>query len=473
MARTARFFLYCLLVWAPLPLASNRPLFWALNGVVATLILLLFVLGEATADRRPQLDWQLAAWPITALLVWVGWMLFQAMPGIPADFAYRFPGALADLVAGAAATVSGSPSATWATIAETVPIVFLGVVAMRLAFNPARGVFLLNLIVVATVAVAAYGLCARYFGFDQIFVYDPGDTEGFLTGTFVGRSAAASYFVIGLAAATALLASRLRNRLARSGAGRNVSLAVAELLSSGGGYLIAGLILSAAILNTGSRGGVSAAAVALVTVALLSLRGAGAARRTVAAMFVVVLAALFIVVAISSSVLFQRLQSGVGSGDRLLVYEDTASMIAERPLLGHGAGAYADLFPLYHDAAPGYAVWNKAHNTYLQAAAELGLPIAILLGLAILFVLVVTWRETRGNASTPVATAALAASAALGYHALIDFTVQIQAITLTLVVLVGAGFGEALRCRSERRHEVPVRPTGEMAVSYAVVPATR
>src|SRR5262249_25027232 len=127
------------------------------------------------------------------------------------------------------------------------------------------------------------------------------------------------------------------------------------------------------------------------------------------------------------------------------LYRDTIDMVLARPLLGHGAGTFIDAYPIYHSRASSSLLWTHAHNSYLQLIAELGLPAAAVLLLAIVaVVLILLGGMLRSSEPQPTATAALAAMAAAAFHSLIDFSVQIQAVGVTLAVLVGAGLGQTL-----------------------------
>ena len=309
---------------------------------------------------------------------------------------------------------------------------------------------LLGVIVFATVAVATYGLVAQYLGFRQVLVIDIDAYPGFLTGTFVGRNAAAAYFVIGIAATTSLIATRLdgflRSRVMQE---RNWFLDLAELVRWSWMFLFADLILVAALLNTGSRGGLISCAIALATIAFVSVRRAHASRRGIAALLTVVLGTLFAMAAVSSDLLLGRLQPGLGSGGRLDVYRDTVDMILARPWLGQGAGTFADAYPLFHLRAASSGVWTRALDSYLQAAAELGLPAFGVLMLAILVVVITLLRNVgRQGEVQPTAIAALAVLAALAFQSIVDYSIQIQAVGLTVAVLVGAGIGETLACKA-------------------------
>jgi serine/threonine protein phosphatase 1 len=120
-------------------------------------------------------------------------------------------------------------------------------------------------------------------------------------------------------------------------------------------------------------------------------------------------------------------------------------MILARPILGHGAGTFVDAYPLFHVRAPSEAIWNAAHNSYLQAAAELGIPVVVILFLTIGSALVfIVRRLVRRKEPAPVAIAAISAVAAVAVHSTVDFSLQFQAVGLTLVALLGAGLGEAM-----------------------------
>ena len=418
--------------------------------MVAAIVLVFFLIGEGGRERRYEIDWRPPAAAGLIFLAVILWMVVQALPGVPQQLRHPIWLDLVGDLDSRWAAISINPSATWTAIVAVAPAGFLAFVAMCLAFDPRRASRLLKIIVLATTAAASYGLVAQYLGVRQMFLIDRDYYAGFLTGPFVGRNAAAMYFVIGIATATSLIAARLEEVLTlRSRRGGGLFLLTAELIRRTGVFLVADLVLVAALLDTGSRGGFIASGFALITIVLVSLRRSGADRRAAAGLFTAVLGALFTVAAIASDLLLGRLQTGVGNEDRLNVYRDTIDMIAARPWLGHGAGAFVDAFPLFHSRASSAGVWTHAHDSYLQAAAELGLPAFAALMLAIIVVIVTLLRNVGlRSESQPAATAALATLAAVAFHSIVDFSVQIQAVGLTVAVLVGAGVGETMACKA-------------------------
>lgn len=439
MAIVSRVLLYCLILWAPLPLGSNRPIFWAVNGVIASVILVLFLLNEIRTGERREVDWRLTGWILAGTSIWALWMLIQAMPGMPSAFQHPI---WTTIIGNAGGAISVNPSSTLTTAAQVVPVVFVAVVAMRLALDKRRAITLLNVIIAATVTVAAYGLLARFAGWKQVFLIDEVAYEGFLTGTFVGRNAAATYFSIGLATAASMLVFRFETTAARAKSAGGV-LAVMDGLRAGTPYLFACVVLIAALVNTGSRGGIIAGSIAMICVAGFWIRTTQLGVRYVLPTLALVAVTVGAIFGATSGMLMERLESGVGDGNRMLAYLDTLDMIVARPLLGHGAGAFVDAFPMFQSRAPANLVWNAAHNSYLQSAAELGLPVfAIVVASLAALVGAIIWGAARRSTFSPAAIAAIAATAAVAFHATVDFSIQFQAIGLTLAVLLGAGLGE-------------------------------
>lgn len=469
MATTARFLVYFLIVWAPLPLASNRGVFWAFNGGVAVLAAILFLLGETTSRRESVLRWDPFAWLLGAFVLVTIWMLVQAVPGLPASLHHPVWGLLADTIPGGSPTISINPAATWTALAGVVPVGLLFFVSARIAESRRDAFLLLNIIVATTTAVALYGLAGQHLGFRQVFLLQTVSYEGFLTGTFVGRNAAAIYFAIGLVAATSAAALNFIQAVNTAGRRPNTFLILADSVRRAGIYIVADIILVSALLNTGSRGGLIAAALGLATVAGITMSRLRAWRSHSLWIFGALFIAIVVVAAISSDVMMRRLQTVEGAEGRLAVYRDTIDMIAARPILGHGAGTFADSFPLFHLRAASTAVWNYAHNTYLQIIAELGLPVAFIAFAATGFAVALTLRELlRRQSFRPTAVAAIGAAVAVGVHSLTDFGVQVQAVGLTMAILLGAGLGDALR-PSRRRSSEPALPTPATDDSVEVI----
>jgi O-antigen ligase len=100
---------------------------------------------------------------------------------------------------------------------------------------------------------------------------------------------------------------------------------------------------------------------------------------------------------------------------------------------------------MYRDGSiTGSGTWSQAHNTYLEALQGLGIVFGSLFIALIGLLVLRCFRGAltrRGNATVPLVAAA--AAVLVGAHALVDFSVQIQAVALTVAALLGAGLAQA------------------------------
>jgi Lipid A core - O-antigen ligase and related enzymes len=422
----------------PLPLASNRPLFWCINTVIAG----CFVAAVAMLRPAPlrfdgliRAGFALCAALATVLLVW---MLVQALlplaPGSP----------LADPIWAAAAEALGEPltarisAAPWQTLLAalrfaTAVAVFW--VTLRLSLHPGGAAAILRWLMWASVAYALYGLVLELVGSSTILWFEKWAYRDSLTATFVNRNAAAAYFGIGLLAALAEVISTARRRSA-------VSLGYLLLL------LVPLAILANAIVLTGSRSGAAATALA-AGVGLLLLVSVRRAPVLIVPLLAIVLVGLALATLhVSGAHLMARIEADGGSGQsRLWLYRTVAEMIAARPLTGIGAGTFQLVFPAWRE--PGqemFLVWAQAHNVYLELAVELGLPAAAAMMLLVMLLMLMAARSLRRSEDGwHIALFALTSWLLLAAQGLVDFALQYQAITLTAAAALAMGIACAAR----------------------------
>ncbi len=186
-----------------------------------------------------------------------------------------------------------------------------------------------------------------------------------------------------------------------------------SLLTIAAGFVI--VLMSVALLLTGSKGGLLAAAVVIIVLAFTlprpGTRLAGRVRRlaviVLGAVLVVALLAPPIRVRVLSAFTTQRRSAAF----RYYTWKTTTQMIRQRPLLGFGPGSYEYVQPQF--AIAGFT--RTAHQTPLQIAAETGLPSLVLLLVALSAIVIELC--SRINRAPPgqrlLAAAALAAFIAL------------------------------------------------------------
>jgi O-antigen ligase len=145
---------------------------------------------------------------------------------------------------------------------------------------------------------------------------------------------------------------------------------------------------------------------------------------------------------------------GLADEGRLETYKSTMRMIADHPWFGTGQGTFAYAFPAYRSPnASMWGVWDIAHNTLLEIAADMGVPIAALVAVAwiVIFAVLVHGIRVRGRGLIfPVAALAIAILAVL--HSLIDFSLQIPGYAIVALSLIGAGLAQSFP-RARGRNE--------------------
>jgi len=219
-----------------------------------------------------------------------------------------------------------------------------------------------------------------------------------------------------------------------------------------------GALLFAALLTTGSRGGVLALTAGLVV--LLVLRSSRAAVAGVAALVVALL--------LIPNPFIQRLQTLPQTDNfaftRLSIWKSAWSMMLDHPWLGIGLGQFEYVstryaFPVTTHWAKYTHVAENAHSEYLQAGAELGVPgLLVALGIIALLTLAVVRRlRTLPRDSWGAIATLVAAIASIAAQAAVDFPLHTPPSAL-LLVLLAAGLRLNGVTGPERIVSLHVRP---------------
>jgi len=296
-------------------------------------------------------------------------------------------------------------------------------------------------------AYAAYGILAYFFDPTHILWRDKQAYLGSVTGTFINRNTAAAYFGSCAIVWSLLLWQRVRREMPRP----LVWKAIPERLFSAApkGIIIASamlLLCLVALFMTGSRGATVLSLLALI-VAFIAYFRRDLPRWSglVTALAASGAVALILLQLIGGSVNARFNTQGLADEGRLETYRATLRMIAAHPWFGTGQGTFAYAFPAYRSTNVSvWGVWDKAHNTLLEIAADMGVPIAALIVIVWIVIFAVLVRGTlvrQRGLIVPVAALAVAALAVL--HSLIDFTLQIPGYSIVALSLIGAGLARS------------------------------
>lgn len=454
------FWLYLLaLAWVPLYFGSNRLFAWGVNAVLFGGLVVVYELGIVMSGRPHPVTPRRIAVPAGLFVLIVGWILLQTASWTQQSWHNPLWTLAGDALAQAGITLQGAISATpdegvlGSMRLLTVAAGFW--LGLQLCRDARRADLFLGAMAAIGLAYALLGLIQFFVMPDQLLWTRKEAYLGSLTASFVNRNSYATFAGLGLVASLGLLIESYR----RASAGHVASLrlrlaAIAEAtLRHGVFQLITLFLVLAALLLTGSRAGIVsslAGALVLVTIVVGMLRR----RRLVVALLLPVLLAGALAFMVYGEHFTERLATGGGLEARLAVAGRTLEAARDVPWTGYGYGSFDLVFSLYRDAdmGPINQHWDKAHNTYVELIFELGFPAALAFGLMVLWIIAGIVRNTarREHAAMP-SLVALGASAVVLLHALLDFSLQMQAVAITYWAMLGAGLAQSWSRRVDTR----------------------
>lgn len=201
----------------------------------------------------------------------------------------------------------------------------------------------------------------------------------------------------------------------------------------------AALLMLATLLLTGSKAGLIALLAGLVIFALFGLSGKPKAQAVIIGLAILLILSAFLIPPLRLRLLHAFGAQSHSTMFRLYTWQATWEMIKARPWLGFGGGAFEHIFPRF--AIAGYT--RAAHQSFLQLAAETGIP-GLLLG--VLWgglVLARMWIFARfapaHGLSRYVAGAAFAALLASALQELFDYPWHIPAVSFSFFAVAGIG----------------------------------
>jgi O-antigen ligase len=458
-----------LIALAPLPFGSNRLWSWSLAAGIAALLLCAWALRELRVPTRetiPASRYMPALVCFAATLAWAFAQAFAGVPGVAANPLWQqAAAALGALSPHTAISLNPGESLTGAMRLLTYAVTFW--LALQLCRETERAGQLLWIVVLSGSVYAVYGLVVEFADLQSILWYPKWAYADALTATFVNRNTYATYAGMVSITTLGLLASDIDHARTQTGAAASGFIQTIDSLPPRAYVLIGCLIIiGTALFLTESRAGIAstAAGMAVFLVSYMVYRrrrGRGTLWFTGTVIIVLIMLA-----AISGRGVVDRMAFVEENlAGRTTVWAMTREASSERPLAGSGLATFDDVYLAKRDERlpPETLPFEQAHNSYLENALELGLPATASLLFAVVWlggwcVWGVAWRRRNGIYPC-VALGALSVGAV---HAVFDFSLQIPAVTLTLMALLGAGCAQ-----SDRRGQQATSGTSDTATGLA------
>ena len=421
-ARIAPWLLFATIALAPLPFGSNEP---------TTIAFWCIVLGVclAFAPVRSLGAGKLALVGLAGIVVAAyAFVLHEQLAEHP-----WLAGAVPNPIWKEAGDALGAPLQPSVSIARNQPWFELGrplvcMLAIACGFlvgsDRKRARQLLKVIAWSGAAYAAYGILAHLFDPTHLLWRDKEAYLASVTGTFINRNTAGAYF--GSCAVVWSLFFWERVRLQMPVGPIEWRAMPARLFADTPKKVVVAFAMLflclAAMFMTGSRGAVVLSLLALIVAFTAFFRRDLPRRSGFATALAGGAAAALILLQLMGAGVNARFDlQGAADGGRLETYKSTLRMIADHPWFGTGQGTFAYAFPAYRSADVSMAgVWDIAHNTLLEIAADMGVPIAALVVIAWIVIFGVLIRGVRVRRRDLIIPVAALAVGMLGRAALAD-----------------------------------------------------
>ena len=300
-------------------------------------------------------------------------------------------------------------------------------------------------------AYALIGIAQSAFAPSSLLWADKIAYFGDLTGTFVNRNTAGTYFGCCLI----LWTIRFVAKVTEDGGGAPMR-GLEGLRSSIFDHVRIGLTVElfcvfcclTALLLTHSRAGILFTLFSLTLTLLLQLRShLRSMGNWVIVAVVLVMGGALLLEVLGGGIAMRIMGQGLIDQERLRSYGSSLAIVADFPLFGTGLGTFADVFPVYRSSAmSGFGVWEQAHSVPIELAVELGVPLAALIVALWIAGLGQMLRRSFANRRGTIFVLAGFGSGLLGsLHSLVDFSPQIPGFAVFWMALLGCGLAQSVR----------------------------
>ena len=437
------------LAWAPLWLGGDRPFAWGVNGLWFASLALIYEVSLLARGKKHPFALKHIAVAASLFCLVVIWIDVQISSLVPPPLAHPIWAMASDALGlSLNGAISVNPDASALALMRLLTDALLLWLVIQLCRAPQRAILLIEALVGVIAAYSALGLLLSAFYGGAIPFFDEPDAGRFIRSTFVNRNNFATYAGLGLISATALILRLFRHEVPNlEGIGSyRLSRLIEATGRRGWRLLSAALVILVALLGTISRGGILATGLGLFALFVLSFaRRSRKGGQQIETIIFVTAALLGGFLLFGDRIVGRISEVGLTDASRMSVYAIIAHSLSDSPFLGFGYGTFADVFPMYRDQSISpNGVWDMAHNSYLEVLQGLG----VIFGGALIGALaLLVWKALRGavtrHASATASIVAASAALLVGAHAMVDFSLQIEGVTLTFMALLGAGVAQS------------------------------
>jgi O-antigen ligase len=431
------------LAWVPYWYGSNLPVTWGINAILFPGLVVLYELSLVVRTASHPVAIRTIRLPAVLFVAVVVWILIQNTIWTPSFLHHPIWSMVADAlprsVEGSITVDRDLTTLALLRLLTAASVLWLGI---QLCRNESRAIQFMTALVAISCAYAAYGLI-EFASMQSVNTSSP----SFVTSTFYNHNHYATYVGMGLVTAFGLIARIYQRDVVTHGGSLRFRIATfIDVTGQKASALLAGaFLLLVAVMLTQSRGGIIATGCGVIVWATLTFARSSSAsveRRMIALLLVTVVAGAF--VSFGDAFIGKIAKVGLADSNRIGVYALALRSILDQPLLGYGYGTFADIFPMFRDRSISVqGMWEQAHNTYLELFQGLGLIFGVMLLASVILLALKCYKGAIMRQQTTVPAIAIGVAFLVGVHAVVDFSLQLQAVTLTFMAILGAGVAQS------------------------------
>jgi O-antigen ligase len=428
------YILTCVVFLAPIPLGSNRPVFWMFWASIIALLLAAYLAFAGLERVKTRLK---GLWPligVASLIPIFG--IIQILPLSLNQFELQATG-----VAITENTISIAPHVTTLAIIRITSLILLFTIVAIVITRNSSAIRFVKYIFYGITAHAVFSLLSTTI-LSIYFQNDSANPGAALTGFFVNRNSFASFLGMGVILGIGLAYDVGQQPIMRTPhrkryfSPQNLSRLALSFCT---------LLVMIALVATESRAGLIGTLIGVAVTITVMLRTARTGQPEqaknkknykIAIAFGALL--LMLIIFLGQSVIERGIYTIADAENRIFIYETTLELVRQRPIFGYGL----DTFELAFETGRRNAEFNDdiftdAHNSYLESWINLG----IIFGSAIFILGIVHLQrllKLKSGANHPKAISAIAfglLTLAI-IHSLFDFSFEIMANSMILVALL-------------------------------------
>ena len=444
-----------ILVWAPIPLGSNRPWAWSLLEVSASGLAALWLCCYAFGKVELTETFRRAKWFFALLGLWLTYQAFFIVPLPPAWIAVISPESaamhrLTDGIGQASwKTLSIDPHISTVSWFKSLLYVISFALTLLVVTNRDRARQFAYVLVGFALAMSVYGLLLHLAEIPQVWFGTLIPHASQASATFPNRNHFAGFLEMTLAIGIGLLMAGLRDT--KSQTWKQFLKHLLEWIFSQKMRLRLILcVMVIALVATHSRMGNTAFFASMIVAGVIGIAlSRHATRGTVVLLVSLIAIDMFIVGSwfgveklarrLDQTTMLQQTNETTESVERRAEAATYGiSIIKDYPLVGSGPGSWYIAFPRYRggDLAN---FFDYAHNDYVQLVAENGVVGAAMLGVIVLWSLVVALfaqYRRRDSLMRGLSFASIMGVTAILIHSSVDFNLQIPSNAMLFMVML-------------------------------------